>query len=347
MQSSSLTGDYLPYEDRRRLPYVDLAKCVALVLVICSHSEISFMIDGVDNIILPVFWICSGYTSSDYINLRKKSKLLFYYAFLSLICVLYCVFYLDLEVTSDRLLGIFYARYKIFKEPISVSNPCLLDLCNTVLWFLPSLFTAFCVFKVILKGNSFKSQSARCVVFLIIAWLFGFCPVLMPWSIDSAFIIAVFLCIGFWIRKYRLLQDTAFSFLISALLIYLCLDRFTWMTNPSLNDFGQHWPSVLVTATFGVVVLVLLCRYLDRTWLARTAVVFSKESLFIFGLSIVFASYLHRPLFNNIESWKIRMLILIASCFIGGLIAGKLYKLLVWLLRLSFRRVRTQTKNGT
>lgn len=309
----------------RRLAFVDLAKCIAICWAIWSHTEAYYMMDMVDNIILPIFWICSGFTSRRDFKIRNKLKLIAYYFILSALCLLFAVFYAGKSLDANAVLGIFYARFMIYDAPLSASNPMLFSLYNGVLWFIPSLFTSYCVFRLLLKASTFRMQLVLCVASLCIAGALDFLPVLLPWSIDTAFVFAVFMCIGYWLRRYRIVERFGLEMALACLIIYLCLDRFTWLTNPSVRDYGLHWPSLMFTASFGVTSLLIFCKYLDRTWLARIAVAFDKEALFIFGLQLVFLKLITERTFGVIESWKLRIFIDIAGCFIGGYIVGKIY----------------------
>lgn len=323
----------------KRIAFLDLAKCIALCWVIWDHTEASFMMEPVDNMILAVFWICSGYTTRPDFKIKGKIKLIWYYFFMSAVLVLFSVLHLGKAFTWDSFWGILYARYYFFDAPGSPANPCLLDMNNGALWFLPSLFTSYCVLKLLLKARSGKAQALLCAASLAIGTLFTFLPVLLPWSIDSAFVIAVIMCMGHWLRRYGIMEKSRLPIAVSLLLIFLCLDRVTWLINVSVRDYGNWWPSYMVTAPAGVTALLLFCRYFDRTWFARISVAFDREALFIFGLQAIFINLAVERMDLLVENWRWRISIIIISCFAGGFLAGKAYKFMVALLKTGYRSI--------
>lgn len=318
---------------RTRIAFVDLAKCIALCWVIWEHTEANYMMRIIDNVILPVFWVCSGYTTKYDFSLRSKTKLIAYYFALSFACVIYAVFYRHVTLTADDFWGILYARYCFYDAPASASNPCLLPIYNGVLWFVPSLFTTYCVYKLLLLGKSFRAQALLCILSLVIATFLDMLPILLPWSIDSAFVYAVFMCVGGWLRKYDVMSRASLAMTLAMVVLYLCLDRVTWTTNPSMRDYGLNWPSYILTASVGVTALLMLCRYLEHTWLARVAVWFDVEAIFIFGLQTIFLSWFVEITSGMFESWKVRVALDLAVCFVGGFIVGKIYRLITLVFR--------------
>lgn len=316
-----------------RIQFIDLAKVLILICAITEHTEAGFLMRGIDNMIVPVFWICAGYTSKPNFRLVRKARFLAYYAVLSLICMFCAVCLFGFPFDEYKILGFFYARYKIFDAPISAENPILLGLLNDPLWFLPSFFTTYCIFKLILSiSSSFKGQAIACGISLLIASAFYYyCPVLLPWSWDMAFAYAVFLCIGYWIRKYNILERGGLKTVISYIIAYMCITGYTGMTNPPVRDYGSHWPSLILTGTLGVLAFLSLCRYFDHTLISRISVSISKETLFIFGLQLLmlYLIGIYYMWHYFIFDWKIRLVINLTVCFAGGYIVGRVYRLLV------------------
>lgn len=313
----------------RRIAFIDLAKCVALALIIVAHTQWEARVGYTDNFRLVLFWICAGYTSSSEVNLLKKSRLLVSYALMSVLCLLYSVFYAGHSFTLTDIFGIFYARFSMMRPPLSADNPCLLPLYNSVLWFLPALFTSYCVFKVIMKAKTLRNRLVMCAGSLVIGTVLCRQPYLLPWSADMAFIFAVFLCAGHWMRRYRLLSRMGIIGLLLCLPVYAFSSLAVGEINLSISDLGHYWPLLIVSAISGATLLMGICRLIDNTWVARMAVTLNSQALYIFGLQLVFISLTDDWLAVYMPDWRIRVLSYIVICFACGFAIGNLFKLIL------------------
>lgn len=323
-----------------RLAFVDIAKCIALALLIVSHGEAYYLFEFYDVLWLPVFWICAGYTSAVDFSLKKKFRLLGYYLFMNLICVLFSVTYAGDSITWTDLWGILYARYYIGIAP-GEPRICYLPLFNAALWFIPSLITTYCIYKILLIPRTFKGRTLMCVASLAIATGLDQLPVLLPWTIDGAFVFAVFMCFGRWLRQYDVINRAGFLVMAACVILFFCLSDFTGLTNPSIRIYGHHWPSFLLTSMAGVTGVLLICRYFERTWIGRIAVWFDSEAIFTFGLQLIVMKVYYDYIAFTFENWKIRVLLCILSCFIIGWLVGKFYRLSIKGIGMLIRRDRT------
>lgn len=332
-------------EASRRLAYVDLAKCVALCLIIIAHTQWYVRVSFFDDMRLITFWICAGFTSRPDVNLKRKSRLIVNYFVMTAICMIVSVFYFKLPFSPFDLTGALYARFCLYPDPFAPGNTALMPLCNSVLWFLPALFTSYCLFKIIMMLRGFGRQAAACAVSIAIGSALTLLPFLLPWSADSAFIFAVFMCMGQWVRKYDLFRHVRLPLAIACLILYAVLAHFTGYINLSIRNYGNCWPLLLPTAFFGVLTLLLLCRYLENTWIARIAVEFNSQALFIFGMQLVFIGLADQWFGSAISDWKLRVGATVALCFIGGWLTGRLYNLIISVVKCLW--FRTLTKNGS
>lgn len=315
-------------QSTKRLAFIDLAKCIALALIIVAHTQWEERVNFAENFRLAIFWICAGYTSKPDFSLRRKTKLLVSYAFMSVICLLYTWLYEHQPPTGTDIYGIFYARFCILQPPLSPENPPLLVLFNSVLWFLPALFTSYCVFKMIMMAKSLRCRLMLVLCSLAVGSLLTLQPYLLPWSADSAFVFAVFMCIGHWLRQYRVLQRIGWIGMIVCLAVYIVSQHFVGEINLSLRMFGNYWPLLLISATSGSMLLLGICRWLDDTWPARLAVAVNSESLYIFGLQLIFIRLTDEWLADYLPDWRIRVLTYIVVCFTCGYAIGRLLKLI-------------------
>lgn len=323
-------AEAVPFESpRKRLIYVDAAKCLAVVAVALGHSAyptISGAVNWLDNMLLPLFWVAAGFTCTRNFSLGKRFRaIMLPYAWMSLACLLYFVVSHHGYIPSGTWLGFLYARFRIWIYP--EAGPCIMGVDNSVLWFLPSLFTGYCILWCLIQVRKLYFQIFCAGASLIISTLLCRLPVLLPWSLDLAFFIAPLMWAG---MRFRLLIDnnrTALILAISGWVVYAVVNQLSGPTNYSLREFGECGPIPIyfgaVGASMGVLVLF---RWLGSNPLSRCLAWVNLEALYIFGLQLVF---IHASLY--ICHWLSlgptpTVLIQLLCALTGGLMAGKLVK---------------------
>lgn len=339
-ESASRDSSLPPYDASRHyapkynghIEFVDMAKCLMLVAVVVSHSEANFMADCVDPFIIPLFWVCSGYTSRSDFSLRKRLSVIWAYFIMTAVCMTVCSIFPILcqyaSLNATDVWGALYARDTLYAAPPSASNPVLLRMCNNPLWFLPSLFSTYCLFRVVMTTRLLLAQIFLCSVSLFIGTLLTLSPYLLPWSVDLAFVSVIFMCFGHWVRRYSLIEKMTASGVVACIVFYTCMWGYTGLINPSVRDYGAHWPSMILTGCVGSLALLLLCRYAARGWVGRLSVIIDKGALMIFGLHLLFVETSKQLCSGVVGDWKLRVLITIAMSFVGGWLVWKAWSLL-------------------
>lgn len=313
---------------RKRILYVDVAKCVALIFIVVCHTEWSHMVSFVDNMALPVFWICSGFTSRSDFSIRRKARaLLVPYILLSAICLIFTLMITHAARCDEYIAGFLYSRWKIFAAPLSDANPPIMTMHNSVLWFLTSLFAAFCLLKIVfLTARSFRAQVIALVLLILAQWGLLFLPVLLPWSLDTAPFVASLMLVGHWLREYRLLEKKK-AWIIGLLCaaIYAVANRLCGPTNYSIREMGEVWPSAFVCGVSGTFVLLYQCRLAGDNAVTRFLSVLNSQALFIFGLQLVFIALSAFVTTRLPEISLLRMSATVVICFTGGFLTGRAY----------------------
>lgn len=298
-----------------------------LIPVILEHTEASFMWEWSDNFMLPVFWIAAGITSKpDFRVFRKVRNLLVPYLVMNLLCLIFTWAYMGVTFEWSQLEGVVYGRYKIWAAPVSESNPCLMDSYNSVLWFLPSLFTAYIVFGLLVKVKGVLWNFCAVSTCVGITLLLRLQPFLLPWSLDTAPIFGSLIYCGRLLKLSGVLDKRAWICLVTGVPLYIGANYLAGVTNISLGDFGQSVIWWFVAATSGAIAFIALCRLSGDSWVSKAGAWFNIGALFIFGMQLVFykwAMIAYDPW--HIESWKIRTIIVLIFCFAGGKILASLY----------------------
>ena len=135
----------------QRLNYIDIAKGIGIVLVVLSHTDYSDIMHYTLAFYVPIFFFCSGYTTSIPRNIPFKEnfikhaiKLLKPYLFFTIILLLiFRQFYLQ------GLVGIFYSRYCLYP----FGSPEIYRFFingNYPLWFLTCMVIAYYLFYLII-----------------------------------------------------------------------------------------------------------------------------------------------------------------------------------------------------
>ena len=230
------------------------------------------------------------------------------------------------SISAISILGIFYSRVYFFTPQPDTHQIVLMNLYNAPLWFLTSLLTAYILFALILKAKRYKYQASIAISMIACSILLQYLPILLPWSIDTAFLIAPLMWCGHLLRKLNILQKFSWKILILTTAIYCLLSPCIGMTNFSIRDFGQFYPLAIIGGAAGAIAFFEIFMLLNRTFFVRKLAEFNTQALYIFGLQLVFifiGSYIAS---KTHISPTLTGVIQIALACIGGFFSGKVLK---------------------
>lgn len=248
------------------------------MLVVCSHASYSMM-SWASLFYIPIFFIISGYCTNRPIRLMDK----FWRLILPYILFTIIAFSFSLPITIRDILGALYARWSLY--PLQNENNILfLQSGNGPLWFLPSMFTAFCAFKIIQESKYKHNITIYFSLFLTISFALSYLPILLPWSLDTAFIFALFLFEGFLIRKYRILEKISINHIIILIVLYAILRYYTWSVNLSIRYYGRSIFLLFLGASVGSVILLTLAKKIEDINFVYFFSIIGKKSLSIFSI---------------------------------------------------------------
>ena len=181
-----------------RLEYVDIAKGIGIVLVVCSHSDALGLMWLMMGMFVPIFYFCSGYTFSmkgTLMECMKKRfrKLFIPYLFFNLL--MFCAF---MHFSLREIVGVFYSRYSLY--PLDVTpNIKFLTSGNYPMWFLTSMIVSYLFFYLLVYFDRFKYWLFP--IYVILTIVLDRIPILLPWSLDTAFMTALFMYAGMVVRN--------------------------------------------------------------------------------------------------------------------------------------------------
>lgn len=318
-----------------RLEYVDIAKGIGLILVLCSHSDAFDLMWMMMDMCIPIFFFCSGYTfrmkgTFKESMTKKLKKLLIPYLFFNL--VMFCVF---CHFSLREIVGVLYSRYSLY--PLDVSpNVKFFTSGNYPMWYLTSMIVSYFLFYLIVYYGKYKH--AIILVYAILIVCFMKCPILLPWSIDTAPLTALLIYIGMKARKHDLTSIDLYQILFLVLL-YIGLRCVGGELNISVRVYGTSVAIYFILAVIAPFVVLWGSRYLEGTFVGKCFLILGQHSLTIFCIEIAFivlAKEIYMWIFPNMELGYVAGLFEIILALAGGLVVSILFHKSKTLSRLLF-----------
>ena len=218
----------------KRVPYVDCAKGIAIILVVFGHTVEwicpNQLGDMLHNVIysfhMPLFFVLSGLTYSDEKNkyfkpfIIKKIKTLVVPSYVFVIIMLFL----------EYIFGLYNFSFSIRVFVKTVLQFRMDSFRNY--WFLPTLFWAFvilwCVHKIFKKDN--HRLGILIIVSIIGAIYITYVRKPLPFSFDNALLLAVFIEIGCQLKlileKIKKIQLKYVILVLSLWIIFLVLNSY-------------------------------------------------------------------------------------------------------------------------
>lgn len=265
-----------------RYPFIDIAKGLGIVLVVCSHVCPPLMRWALPCYI-PLFFLTSGYCTTRAVSLTAKARtLLLPYLFFSVLLIV-----VHRSFGTTDIIGAVYSRYSLY--PMGTPDNIFfmsLQTGNAPLWFLTAMFISFV--WLWLAQRFPKWELPLMGIYFFLAWLLCRLPILLPWSIETAFFLTLFIEAGMLLRRYNLLQRMGAVAFACIVLVYIPLCWASDGVNLSVREYGPSLLLLLPTALAGSVGLMQLSQYLTPTILGKLLKHTGRQSLPIFCIHLPF-----------------------------------------------------------
>jgi len=282
----------------QRLDYIDITKGIGIILVVLSHTDYSNLIHYALSFYVPIFFLCSGYTTSSkttQINFKENFKkhaikLIKPYIFFSIILVfIFQQFYLQ------GIIGIIYSRYCLYPFGSPELYRFLIN-GNYPLWFLTCMIVSYYLFYLLIYNS--KWQYYLVSLYIIITLMLSYLPILLPWSIDTAFYMALFMFTGMQIRYNCNLYTSKkpHPLIILSILTYILLLPFCDNINLSVREYGLSIATSFIAGLTGCIAIIFIARLLEGTIIGKGLQLIGKHSLTIFCIEIPFIVLIGRPI---------------------------------------------------
>ena len=271
--------------------WLDAIKGVAIILVILSHTQtIPYVQYYLGACYMQLFFIASGYVYRDYAGSisRKWKQLLvpyFSWSFFYLCCsAIYLSFtQFQFQQMGIWIAGVFYSRFSIFTYASS-ANLMQFPFCAGPMWFLTCMALAYLGFIPLLKAKG-KWLILLILAYLAISIAFMFCPILLPWSLDTAFVAALLIYAGYRLKNISLSTAQYLCVLLACGIIYLFLVRINSGINMSIREYGR-WGILsvfifILIGLLGTICYSIFFMFIEKTKICRFFAYFGRMSLTI------------------------------------------------------------------
>ncbi|EOO64763.1 acyltransferase family protein [Bacillus cereus] len=227
-----------------RIQAIDIVRGITISLVVMGHTEVPSQINNFFSAFrMPLFFMVSGYllnvtkhtnNFNNFINSRIWRLLIPYF---SACIVFYVIWLLRQNLWTNNaiywyepILGIFYGN----GEQLYV---------NTPLWFLVCLFCSELIFLSIMKYIQNYSSVLQIICFFSIG-IIGFIisqHIHLPWGLDIALIVQLFLFIGNKLKSHDIFKQLKFrsQFLIPILILFVIINPINGFVDINNRIYGN------------------------------------------------------------------------------------------------------------
>ncbi|MEG0020060.1 MAG: acyltransferase family protein, partial [Oscillospiraceae bacterium] len=293
----------------KRKIYIDTAKGLGIILMMMSHSCGFPIIGGIANAYyMPMFFIISGYNfhkgKSLKNDIEKREKRLigayFTYSIIGMmIFMIMSIFNKTFSIYSNilrNIISMLYSRAWLFRG--DVANNIYFSVGGQFpLWFFTSMAIAMVIFIVAVYAlPKNKASYMMAMLGMVLATgLLSYLPILLPWSVDMAFLSAFFIMVGYILGQADFFEKlTKYKFIVViviAAIIYAICYYFNPNTAYSVGILGDHNGfldafNFAGQGIFGSIVVITICKLFEHNIIGKMFAVVGRHSIIIFGLHL-------------------------------------------------------------
>ncbi len=284
----------------KRVAFVDIAKGLGIMIVCLGHSGAEdFFMPWIGGFIVPLFFFLSGYMYKDKglpikTDLLSKAKKLLkpYFFFSFLLLVIYKRF------AWNDILGVFYSRYCLYTY-YTPDNIFFMKATNSPMWFLTAMLITYPLFYIIIRNE--KYRVGIIVSYMLITWGCTYLPILLPWSLDIAFLMAIIMYAGVLFKRHLNWFQQPFYIKIIVFVIFVLLCILNGKPNPSVREYGISFLIYTTTGMLGTISMVWFCKYIENKRHSEFLAEIGRHTLVIFCLQIFIFHLMNRVLYGPLN----------------------------------------------
>lgn len=273
----------------QRIVWIDISKAIGILIVLINHAMLNLglvtFLGGM--FYMPVFFVLAGYTLKEntkeslpaFMKNKAKRLLLPYLCYQLFLTGAFSIKNIIEHQPFIKVilpfLGALYSRNALYASnkdvlvKIPSANINLMSALNAPLWFLTGLFMSLVIYKFILIKADKNNKKE--VFYLALSVLIGaafkyFCPILLPWSIDTAFISVAFLHIGKLLERKQLFEHLyKRPFYVCMIVLAFTVTSFlNGSVNMSIRDFGRSVLLYLLVGSLGTISIMFLSKWVEN-----------------------------------------------------------------------------------
>ena len=149
------------------------------------------------------------------------------------------------------------------------------------------MFVSFILYWLLQKSN-------RVLLLLFLYFSITYClaylPLLLPWSLDTAFLMAIFIFVGTEFRKRNILQHIDYKWALVLSILYFVFLHYSGFVNLSVRIYGRSLFILFPAALLGSVLILKMSLLIEKGVVGKVLSSIGRHSLSIFCLHIPFIS---------------------------------------------------------
>ncbi|MGN1328126.1 MAG: acyltransferase family protein [Eubacterium sp.] len=348
-----------------RIEWLDNAKGLAIILVVVGHliqticPDLQLLFKFIYSFHMPVFFIISGYfiekssknkSFLEFAN-NKAKQLMLPYLFFVILTAIYDLLTSLLTSDLDNTINQFTEN---LLSTLLIQN----DSYFINLWFLPCLFSAMVLIKIIyqITNNEWIRTAICCIGAISILLLKNKFSICLPLCMDNAFVALPYLHLGHLTQKSNVIQklqekhSACLGVCVLSFIILICTNIFIFKNTP--NDYADSFralrfysPFSLITAISGSASIILLGVLLNNSKILNNV---GQKSNLIYGLHFLFlgiigkiCSLIPKTIVTEILELAVATIIVISSIMFISFIMDKI------IYRINERKKRSENSSNS
>lgn len=274
----------------KRISYWDIAKGIAIMLMILGHTELPALFRAVIfSFHMPFFVIANGYFIKSYdikrTFCRSVRTLLVPYM---ITCVISAMIYTITYTGEQGAFLAFMYKIKAMAGGMSKISTRFQSFDSVwVIWFVCSLFITRNLYVIILSIFHEKPVVCACIIGILAytGYWIGENYAFMPWSLDVALVSLIFIGVGDWMHRSGYLDK---NLIYTLVLPFFCWAGMMFFFRSYIELAMRSYPAGIfsvIEAIAGSIVLISASKYMERfEWINKTFSWLGKNSMVILGI---------------------------------------------------------------
>lgn len=274
-----------------RLSWLDALKGVGILSIMRIHMVVpmellqSILYVGA----VAMFFVSAGFNFKYPINVKdavvlKAKRLLIPYLFYSLLLMV-----VEHRPTIEQIEGVFYGRMSLY-QGAHPGNITFLLIGNAPMWFLPCMFLSYVwIYTFYCRCRTVLQKLLVVLAFILVSSGLYFSPVMLPWSLDTSFLLASLLIAGYELKSH--FMHTRWRHFLFAFVVWISLYRFFSGSNISVGSYGAYGVLSIIPFTFIAMAetysLSAILQFFERTWLVKLLAYVGRRSLRLMCMHLI------------------------------------------------------------